>query len=228
MQKQIFQYIEEFLSSFLCGYRKDFSIQTALLGPVEKWKTSLDKKGYTGVVLMDLSKTFDTINQELLLAKLNAYGFDKNSLETMRNYLSNCWQRTKINATFSSWSELLKGVPQGSFLGPILFNVFLNDLFLVLKDTDFADDTSPHSWNFSLDELLMCLEYDSAFAVCWFKSNYMKFNTDKCHLITSGNKHESFWVNIGNGRIWESNYVKLLGINIDGNLKFDFHMLTGN
>ena len=149
----------------------------------------------------------------------------KNSLETMRNYLSNCWQRTKINATFSSWSELLKGVPQGSFLGPILFNVFLNDLLLVLKDTDFADDTSPHACNFSLDELLMCLEYDSAFAVCWFKSNYMKFNTDKCHLITSGNKHESFWVNIGNGRIWESNYVKLIGINIDGNLKFDFHML---
>ena len=97
---------------------------------------------------MDLSKAFDTINHELLLVKLNAYCFDKNSLEIMRNYLSNCWQRTKINATFSSWSALLKGVPQCSVLGPILFNIFLNDLFLVLKDTDvcnFADDTSPHA-----------------------------------------------------------------------------------
>ena len=148
-----------------------------------------------GAVLMELSKAFDTINHELLLAKLNAYGFDKNSLEIMRKYLSNHWQRTKINTTFSSWSALLKGVPEGSVLGLILFNTFLNDLFLVLKDTDvcnFADDTSPHACDISLDELLMCLEHDSALPVCWFESNYMKLNTDKFHLIISGNKHESF------------------------------------
>ena len=78
----------------------------------------------------------------------------------------------------------------------------------------------------SLDELLMCLEHDSALAVCWFESNYMKLNTDKCHLIISGHKHESFCADIGNDRIWESNYVKLLGINIDRSLKFDFHMLN--
>ena len=114
MQKQIFQYIEKILSPFLCGYRKGFSSQTALLGLVEKWKASLDKKGYARAVLMDLLKAFDTINHELLLAKLNAYGFDKNSLEIMRNYLSNCWQRTKIN-TFSSCSALLKGVLLAQF-----------------------------------------------------------------------------------------------------------------
>ena len=71
----------------------------------------------------------------------------------------------------------------------------------------------------------MRLERDSALAVCWFESNYMKLNTDKYHLIISGNKHESLWADIGNDRIWESNHVKLLGINIDRNLKFDFHML---
>ena len=98
---------------------------------------------------------------------------------------------------------------------------------MVLKDTDvckFADDTSPHASDISLDELLMRLEHDSALAVCWFESNYMKLNTDKCHLIISGNKHERFWVHIGNDRIWDSNYVKLLGINIDRSLKIDFHM----
>ena len=71
----------------------------------------------------------------------------------------------------------------------------------------------------------MHLEHNSAFAVCWFESNSMKLNTDKCHLIISGNKHESFWADIGNDRIWESNYVNLLGMNIDRSLKFDFHML---
>ena len=84
-----------------------------------------------------------------------------------------------------------------------MFNIFLNNLFFVLKDTDdcnFADDTSPHACDISIDELLMCLEHDPALAACRFESNYMKLNTDKCHLIISSNKHESFWADIGNGR----------------------------
>ena len=94
---------------------------------------------------MDLSKAFDTFNHELLLAKLNSYGFDKNSFQIIQSYLSNHWQRTKINTSFSSWSALIKGVLQGSVLGPILFNIFLNDLFFILKNTEicnFADDTT--------------------------------------------------------------------------------------
>ena len=81
IQKQLSKYIEKFLSLFMCGYKKGFHTQAALLGLVEKWKASLDKKWYAGAILMDLSKAVDTINHESLLAKLNAYGFDnKNSL----------------------------------------------------------------------------------------------------------------------------------------------------
>ena len=72
---------------------------------------------------------------------------------------------------------------------------------------------------------MICLEHDSTLAVCWFESNYVKLNTDKCHLIISGNKHESLWADIGNDRIREPNYVKLLRITINRSLKFDFHML---
>ena len=153
---------------------------------------------------MDQSKAFDTINLEFLLAKLNAYVFEKNSLEIMRNYLSNCWQRTKINTTFSSWSALLKGVLQGSVLGLILFNIFLNDLFFVLKDTDFckfADYTLPHTCDISFDELLMLFECNSVLAVFWFEINDMKLNTDKCQQIIFGNEHENLWGGIGNDRI---------------------------
>ena len=71
---------------------------------IEKWKKSLDDKEYSGVVFMDLSKAFETINHDLLIAKLDAYGFDKATLKLMKSYLTNRWQRTKINTSFSSWN----------------------------------------------------------------------------------------------------------------------------
>ena len=78
---------------------------------------------------MDLSKAFDTLNHELMIAKLSAYGLDKTSLKIILSYFDNRWQRTKIGTTFSSWSLLLLGVPKESVLGPILFNVYINDFF---------------------------------------------------------------------------------------------------
>ena len=113
-----------YLSPFLCGYRKGYNTQTALLSLIEKWKDTLDKKGYSDAILMDLSKAFDTINHELLIAKLHAYGFSKNSLLLIFSYLSDRWQRTKVNLNFSNWIELLQGVLQGLVLGPLLFFTF--------------------------------------------------------------------------------------------------------
>ena len=92
---------------------------------LEKWKSAIDNKKMFGALLTDLSKAFDCLSHDLLIAKLNAYGFSIAALRLVQNYLSNRKQRTKINSDFSSWEEILFGVPQGSILGPLLFNNFL-------------------------------------------------------------------------------------------------------
>ena len=103
-------FMEDHLSPNLCGYRKGYNAQYALVAMIEKWKQGLDLKvkgsyGKFGAVMMDLSKAFDTINHELLIAKLKAYGFDDSALHIILDYLSDRWQRTKVNTSFSDWSN---------------------------------------------------------------------------------------------------------------------------
>ena len=131
MQKQVSDYIGKFLSSFFCGYRKGFSTQYALSTLIERWKFCRDKQGFAGALLMDLSKAFDTINHELLIARLHTYGFSIDALEVPLSYLQDRWKRVKINTTISSWTQLIQGVPQGSVLGPILLNIYINDIFFL-------------------------------------------------------------------------------------------------
>ena len=188
IQDQIKSHIDRYLSMYMCGYRKGFSTQHALISLLEKWKSALDKKGFAGAVLMDLSKAFDCLNHDLLIAKLHAYGFSKSSLKLIMSYLRDRWQRTKINTSFSSWTELLEGVPQGSVLGPLLFNIYLNDLFWICNDVDicnFADDTTFNTSDQDLNIMIEKLESVSLKAIHWFRLNYMKLNEEKCHLLVA-------------------------------------------
>ena len=222
---QMETFFENILSKYQCGFRKRHNAQHCLILLIEKWKKSVDNGGAFGVLLTDLSKAFDCLSHELLIAKLEAYGFDKKSLALIYDYLLNRKQKVKINNSFSSWGNLAFGVPQGSILGPLLFNIFICDMFYFLKKFDlvnYADDTSPFCVGNNHESVIKVLEQSSAILFKWLKENYMKVNTDKSHLLLSGNtKHES---NIDNNIIKSEPQQELLGITIDSNLSFEDHV----
>ena len=111
---QLSEYLENNLNSILCGFRKGHSTQHALFKLLQAWQEELDKGGLVGTILMDLSKAYDCLPHELLVAKLEAYGVGKAALNLISNYLSHRKQRTEIGSSYSDWYEIIRGVPQGS------------------------------------------------------------------------------------------------------------------
>ena len=148
----------------------------------EKWKKCLDSNGACGALLTDLSKAFDCLPHSLLIAKLHAYGFDKTSTEYLKDYLSHRKQKIKINKTFSNWTNILHGVPQGSILGLLLFNVFLCDLFLFIPNIDlvsYAHGNTPLAMGSSELEVINEIKTVTEGLTLWFRNNCMKVNPDK-------------------------------------------------
>ena len=191
MYKQMSEYINKYLSDYLCGFRKGISSQHSLIIMIEKIRKILDKGGYAGVLLTDLSKAFDCIVHDLLIAKLNAYGFGYEALTFIYNYLSDRKQSVRVNTTCSSWKDILYGVPQGSILGVLLFNININDFFLFCEHsniTNYADDTKTYAFNNDVNLMIEQLENYLGILSEWFKNNYMKLNSDKCKLLTNNEK----------------------------------------
>ena len=177
---------------------------------------------------MNLSKAYDSRPHELLIAKLKWYGIDKRSLPLLLDYLTNRKQRTKIGSSFSSWCDINTGVPQGSILGRILFNIFINDLFFFITKSEvcnFTNDNTLYSCNKNLEHVFSNLKYDLRNVLDWFKINSMKANPGKFQFMVLEVKNiVHFTINVNDKIIPCSNEVKLLGITIDNELKFKKHI----
>ena len=193
---------------------------------VENMRRCIDSKGTAAALLTDLSKAFDCINHKLIIAKLNTYGFGYNALKLIFDHLSRHRQRVKINDTLSKWLNIECGVPQGSILGPWLFNIFINDIFYFMnntKITNYEDDNTPYICDKNIDTALNILESDGNTIFNWFAENFLKANANKSHLIVM-KKPEGFSVTIGDDTISCRAEEKLLGIYIDYELKFENHV----
>ena len=143
IKNQLRRFMKEYFSPLISAYRTNYSSQHVIIRLLEVWKKKLDDDVVVGAVLTNLSKAFDCLPHDLLIAKLAAYGLSEEALMYILSYLSNRKQCVRINDTYSEFENIITGVPQGSILGPLLFNLSINDLFffiLIASVHNFADD----------------------------------------------------------------------------------------
>jgi hypothetical protein len=229
---QINGFMQNYFNDLLGAYRKGHGCSHVLTFAVDTWKKALDRNQHVAVIFMDLSKAFDSIPHELLVIKLKSYGFSENACLFMKSYLSDRIQRVKSKDTRSSWETTKKGIPQGSCLGPLLFNVFINDMFPHIAKSsvfNYADDNSLSVNHVDIEMANVNLVNDTNIAIEWFERNFLKANPDKFQLLLLSpfNNNDSLPTSISindSVTLKPSLEVKLLGVNINNKLNFDNHV----
>ena len=224
IKDQIVCGMEKYFSPFLSAYRKNYSSQNILISLTEEWRKNLDNNFVVGAVLTDLSKAFDCIPHDLIIVKLSAYNFSDKALPHIYSYLTNRRQCVLINNIHSPLETIISGVPQGSILGPILFNLSINDLFFFVALAslyNFADGNTLSAFANTVSRLIKILESEPEVVIDWFKKNKMVLNSDKFQAIILDKRksdHTDEHITVDNQQIKVVSSVKLLGLQLHGKL----------
>ena len=173
------------------GFRANYSTQMALLDLIDKLSSSLDKSNHAIVIFLDLSKAFDTVDHDILISKLNRYGIRGVALNWFKNYLSNRRQFVIWENEMSTSLPITCGVPQGSILGPILFLLYINDIYRsssLLSFILFADDTSLFYSSANLTQAIAVVNEELCKLSLWFNCNRLSLNLKKTYSMLFTNK----------------------------------------
>ncbi|CAM5155546.1 unnamed protein product [Natator depressus] len=196
-------------------FTKGRSCQTNLIF-FEKITDFLDKGNAVDLIYLDFSKAFDTVPHGDILVKLEKMGINMKIERWIRNWLKGRLQRVLLKGELSGWREVTSGVPQGSVLGPILFNLFITDLStksgsVLIK---FADDTKLGGIaNLEKDQDIIQEDLDDL--VNWSNSNRMKFNSEKCKVMHLGINNKNFSYKLGMHQLEVTEEEKDLGVLVD-------------
>ena len=205
-------YSESFLNNMLCGFRKTHSTQHALFKLLQSEQQVLDNRGFSGTILMDLSKSYDFIPHNLLIVKLECYGVDKANLRLLLYCLTWRKQRIKIGSSFSSWCHINTGVLQRSILGLLSFSIFINDLFFSIQKSEvcnFADYNTLFCDEKNLDLVFLNVSSDLSNVMDWFKIDSLRPNPGKFPFMVLGaNTNDCFNLNMAGKVIPSSSEVK--------------------
>ena len=234
LSEQLSLYYDDIFYQYLCAVRKGHGCQTTFFRLLEDWRRGgggggLDRHEYVAAVLMYLSKAFDCLPHDYLLSYLSAYSLRNESVQLLNSYLSGRKQQIKLNNILSSWTVIKKGVHQGSILGPLLFNVFINDIFYFIEHGTLYNYADDNTLSFScpdFDRLIQVLQSESLILINWFHNNCMQANHDKFQAIAVGERtfEKNLVLKISDTEIKCEEVVKLLWVDIDYKLNFDQHI----